>query len=154
MWLWFVMSNFQTQPISYVSKEALHWDICQRISWMGKSTLVQVMAWCRQATSHYRNLCWPRYLAPYVASRSQWDKAGNNDTEELLVEITLSICLYHELSCHLHTRIGVLLWLISVLYTEASCTLKSVSSHHWYHLCLHWTHRRLSLWQFSVYLCD
>ena len=23
------------------------------------STLVQVMAWCRQATSHYRNQCWP-----------------------------------------------------------------------------------------------
>ena len=25
-----------------------------------KSTLVQVMAWCRQATSHYLNQCWPR----------------------------------------------------------------------------------------------
>ena len=24
------------------------------------STLVQVMAWCRQATSHYLNQCWPR----------------------------------------------------------------------------------------------
>ena len=27
-----------------------------------KSTLVQVMAWCRQATSHYLNQCWPRSL--------------------------------------------------------------------------------------------
>ena len=26
----------------------------------GKSTLVQVMAWCRQATSHYLDQCWPR----------------------------------------------------------------------------------------------
>ena len=25
-----------------------------------KSTLVQVMAWCRQAPSHYLNQCWPR----------------------------------------------------------------------------------------------
>ena len=25
-----------------------------------KSTLVQVMAWCHQATSHYLNQCWPR----------------------------------------------------------------------------------------------
>ena len=25
-----------------------------------KSTLVQVMAWCRQATSHYLSQCWPR----------------------------------------------------------------------------------------------
>ena len=29
-----------------------------------KSTLVQVMAWCRQATSHYLNQCWPRSLSP------------------------------------------------------------------------------------------
>ena len=27
-----------------------------------KSTLVQVMAWCRQAPSHYLNQCWPRSL--------------------------------------------------------------------------------------------
>ena len=27
-----------------------------------KSTLVQVMAWCRQATSHYLSQCWPRSL--------------------------------------------------------------------------------------------
>ena len=27
-----------------------------------KSTLVQVMAWCRQAPSHYLSQCWPRSL--------------------------------------------------------------------------------------------
>ena len=27
-----------------------------------ESTLVQVMAWCRQATSHYLSQCWPRSL--------------------------------------------------------------------------------------------
>ena len=37
-----------------------------------KSTLVQVMAWCRQATSHYLNQCWPRYLSPYGVTRLQW----------------------------------------------------------------------------------
>ena len=30
-----------------------------------QSTLVQVMAWCRQATSHYLSQCWPRSLLPY-----------------------------------------------------------------------------------------
>ena len=30
-----------------------------------QSTLVQVMAWCRQATSHYLSQCWPRSLPPY-----------------------------------------------------------------------------------------
>ena len=29
-----------------------------------QSTLVQVMAWCRQATSHYLSQCWPRSLLP------------------------------------------------------------------------------------------
>ena len=37
-----------------------------------KSTLVQVMAWCRQAASHYLSQCWPRYLSPYGVTRPQW----------------------------------------------------------------------------------
>ena len=37
-----------------------------------KSTLVQVMAWCHQATSHYLSQCWPRLLSPYGVPRPQW----------------------------------------------------------------------------------
>ena len=37
-----------------------------------KSTLVQVMAWCRQATSHYLNQYWPRSPMPYGVTRPQW----------------------------------------------------------------------------------
>ena len=37
-----------------------------------KSTLVQVMAWCRQAISHYLNKCWPRSPTPYGVTRPQW----------------------------------------------------------------------------------
>ena len=37
-----------------------------------KSTLVQVMAWCRQATSHYLSQCWPRSMSPYGVIRPQW----------------------------------------------------------------------------------
>ena len=29
-----------------------------------KSTLIRVMAWCRQASSHYLNQCWPRFTTP------------------------------------------------------------------------------------------
>ena len=36
-----------------------------------KSTLGQVMAWCRQATSHYLNQCRPRSMSPYGVTRSQ-----------------------------------------------------------------------------------
>ena len=46
------------------------WSISCKIvlKWMpmdltdGKSTLVQVMAWCRQETSHYLSQCW-RHMA-------------------------------------------------------------------------------------------
>ena len=37
-----------------------------------QSTLVQVMAWCRQATSHNLSQCWPRSLSPYGVTRPQW----------------------------------------------------------------------------------
>ena len=36
-----------------------------------KSTLVQVMAWCRQATSHYLSQCWPRSMSPCGITRPQ-----------------------------------------------------------------------------------
>ena len=37
-----------------------------------QSTLVQVIAWCRQATSHYLRQCWSRSLSPYGVTRPQW----------------------------------------------------------------------------------
>ena len=37
-----------------------------------KSTLVQVMAWCHQVTSHYLNQCWLSSLSPYGVIRPQW----------------------------------------------------------------------------------
>ena len=41
-----------------------------------KSILVQVMAWCRQATSHYLSQCWPRSMSPYGVTRPQWVKGA------------------------------------------------------------------------------
>ena len=36
-----------------------------------QSTLVQVMAWCRQTTNHYLSQCWPRSVSPYDVTRPQ-----------------------------------------------------------------------------------
>ena len=54
----------------------IHWMMTGNdIRWMAqklcddKSTLVQVMAWCRQATSHYLNRCRERPMAPYDVMR-------------------------------------------------------------------------------------
>ena len=60
------------------------WSISCKIilKWMpmdftdGKSTLVQVMAWCHRASSHYLSQCWPRSLSPYDVTRPQWVKNG------------------------------------------------------------------------------
>ena len=37
-----------------------------------KSTLVQLMAWCRQAARHYLIQCCTRSIPPYYVSRLQW----------------------------------------------------------------------------------
>ena len=36
-----------------------------------QSALVQVMAWCCQATSHYLSPCWPRSLSPYGVTKPE-----------------------------------------------------------------------------------
>ena len=43
-----------------------------------KSTLVQVMAWCHQATSHYLSKCWLSSLSPYGVARPQWVNVSFN----------------------------------------------------------------------------
>ena len=37
-----------------------------------KSTPFQVMAWCRQATSHYLSQCWPGSMSQCGVIRPQW----------------------------------------------------------------------------------
>ena len=49
------------------SKIALRWMPLDLTD--DKSTLVQVMAWCCQATSHYLSQCWPRFMSPYGVTR-------------------------------------------------------------------------------------
>ena len=64
------------QIISVIDGWVISWELALR--WMSldltddKSTLVQVMAWCRQATSHYLRQWWPRSLSPYGVARPQW----------------------------------------------------------------------------------
>ena len=50
-----------------------------------KSTLVQVMARCRQARSHYLSQCWPSSTLPYGVTRPQWVKSSHLKIEHLLL---------------------------------------------------------------------
>ena len=75
-------SNFR-YLISQITSVIDGWGIsCElALRWMSlnltddESTLVQVMAWCRQATSHYLRQCWPRSLSLYGVTRPQWVKS-------------------------------------------------------------------------------
>ena len=49
--------------------KSMPWDLTD-----DKSTLVQVMAWCRQATSHYLSQCRPSSMSPNGVTRPQWVK--------------------------------------------------------------------------------
>ena len=40
----------------------------------GESTMFHVMAWCRQAPSHYLKQCWLRSLSPYGVTKPRWAK--------------------------------------------------------------------------------
>ena len=54
-----------------------------------KSTLVQVMDWCRQTTSHYLCECDPMSMSPYAVTRPQWVTKGQPNC------VVLYICFLH-----------------------------------------------------------
>ena len=63
----FFQTHFMTKCFEHILG---NWDPQNPID--GKSTLVQVMACCHQATNHYLSHCWPRNLLPYdVTTMSQ-----------------------------------------------------------------------------------
>ena len=72
-----------------------------------KSTLVQVMAWCRQATSHYLSQCWPRSMSPNGVTMPQWvkpitwvclDFGATNETLHLIQVHNSLASKFHRLS--------------------------------------------------------
>ena len=69
-----------------------------------QSTFVEVMAWCRQATSHYLSQCWPRSMLPNGVTRPQWVKTLSPELLTNLLSITI-----HHLCCYSlrHCLIGI-----------------------------------------------
>ena len=76
-----------------------------------QSTLVHVMAWCRQAPSHYLSQCWPRSMSPNGVTRPQW---VNTMTADGLAMRGANIHLQSMRSCCSHLRA------VSQSYSEAS----------------------------------
>ena len=76
LWAYTVISRSQLSNSYRINSLGTHCEIV--LGWMpGRltnemSTLVQVMAWCHQATSHYLSQCWPRSVSPNGVTRPQW----------------------------------------------------------------------------------
>ena len=51
-----------------------------------QSTLVQVVAWCCQATSHYLSQCWPRFLPPYSVT-TPFDKSNGRFFSDVKIDM-------------------------------------------------------------------
>ena len=70
---WVIFNLILIKLILVIDDCVISFEIALR--WMSvdltdnKSTLVQVMAWCHQATSHYLIQCWPRSVSPFGSTR-------------------------------------------------------------------------------------
>ena len=60
------------KPISLNSSRSLAEKLMPQNLIDGKLTLVQVMAWCSQATNHYLSQCWPSSVLSYGVTSPQW----------------------------------------------------------------------------------
>ena len=69
-WLWFCsfsISDFQTYFDDFYLKPWVQSIICEIALWWitlpgDKSTLIEAVTWCHQATSYPLNWCWPRSM--------------------------------------------------------------------------------------------
>ena len=73
-----------------------------------QSTLLQVMAWCHQAASHYLSQCWSGSLLPNGITRPQWVNSLINNTSNFAKEWhgflmiqspTISIVFMQDIAC-------------------------------------------------------
>ena len=97
-----------------------------------KSTLVQIMAWCRQAASHYLSQCWPRFMLPYAhdaVTRPQSVNVkfvGNGFVPSGFYIQKFGSVLGLFLFCFATNKIKIILW-SSYFHNGNSCSNKSAS---------------------------
>ena len=94
-----------------------------------KSTMVQVMAWCRQATSHYLSQCWPRLMLPYGVIRPQWvnNMAAGGMAMSGIMSSTVLIIYLHSKSWIYFLRFTVFFqWSHAVILQEIAWNVSSI----------------------------
>ena len=77
LWHFWYLINIINQIVSVIDGWGISCELALNVNvtwaYWWQSTLVQVMACCHQATSHYLSQWWPRSLSPwYGITRPQW----------------------------------------------------------------------------------
>ena len=91
-----------------------------------RTPLVEVMAWCRLAPSHYLSQCWPRSMSPYSITKPQrvnqssWKRSFNKSTQNANWQIVPPIQLVSPY-CTLWQRVAY--WLINLSIIQPNTTL-------------------------------
>ena len=99
---------------------------CNRVcTFDDKSTLVQVMAWCSQATSNYLSQCWARSILPYGITRSHWGF------------IEAEWCIYVSVNKHHWFRLWLVAWSVPSHYLNQCWNV------------VNWTLRNKLQWHFD-----
>ena len=122
-----------------------------------QSTLVQVMAWCHQATSHYLSQCWPRSLSPYGITRPQWVNCqtlkGKSFWEaNFFVIDSIISCLYDDKVSIMTTfcfQRNISRWTI----LDDVIQFIKVTCNHWYQVKLKVNHQYCACWWPSTFRC-
>ena len=85
IWMKFKISNFQLTSVIdgwRISGEIVLWWMSLDLTYH-KSTLVEVMAWCCQATRHYLSQYWLSSMSPYGVTRPHWVNDRRNYDERM-----------------------------------------------------------------------
>ena len=86
-----------------------------------ESQLVQVMAWCHQAASHYLNQCWPISMSPYNTTRPQAHNELSHQAEYKPIFAVNFIFIFPSPTAFKLTKIHVLC--TSISHTDMIFTL-------------------------------
>ena len=139
-WIFFIFSStlVLTPSIDVVFELSMSISCLIGIRWVpqnpinGMSTLVQVMACCRQATSYYLSQCWPTFMSLYGISRPQW--------VDVLTALTISWSDFHHFQQIWKIWEGKYKWyhMFSVILTWQICYLNDSTAL--------WRRKTVSIW--------
>ena len=138
----------------YIYLMDFHWNWSGELATVLKSALVQVMAWCRQATSHNLNQCWLMFLSPYGVGQPQWVN-GLSPVQHQAITSTIAELISTGLSGTNFTQISIQINKINSRKWTFKCRLQNVSHFVQTSRCDHEAKTKwltFHRWHFKVYI--